>query len=86
VTGSRERLTNAVDEPALLPGAVIRRTEGDQDLVGSEAPDGVGEGAERRFVTNGAGDLASRRELPDVAQYGAYDRSHRVERGSWEAD
>jgi len=43
-----------VDEPALLPGTVIRCAQGEQDVVGLEAPDGVGEGAERSLVADRA--------------------------------
>src|SRR3712207_6904362 len=47
--GERERLPNPIDEPTLLPASLVRSPQGDEDVIGPEAPDRVGEGAEGRL-------------------------------------
>jgi hypothetical protein len=46
-----KRLANAIDEVTLLPGAVIGRAQGDQDVVGPKSSNSVGEGAQGRLVS-----------------------------------
>jgi hypothetical protein len=56
-----ERLANAVDQLPLLPRAVIRGAQSNEDVVRPKATHRIGEGAQWCFVTYSAGLRRGRR-------------------------
>jgi hypothetical protein len=63
-------LAHTIDKLPFLPGAVVGRAKRDEDVIWPKAPDGVGEGAERRLVAGAATDRTFGRHLLDVAHHG----------------